>query len=61
MFKDVMACPPLLTFGSSAFALATGVLTAGCLPEPFFVVICPAVIVLGFIATVVGAVEMIVC
>lgn len=42
--------------GTAAFSLSWG-----CLPEPFFAVICPAVGALGVIAGALGIVDMIVC
>jgi len=48
-------------FLSAAIGTAAASLALGCLPEPFFVVICPAVAGLGVIAALVGVVDWIAC
>jgi len=61
--RRIMAlpCPALLTFSNTAFGVAIGSLAPGCFPEPFFVVICPAIGVLGIVATLVGIGVWIAC
>ncbi len=50
-----------LTLTSGALGAAAFALGFGCLPEPLFVVICPAVVVIGVIAGLVGIVALIAC
>jgi hypothetical protein len=51
----------VLNLASGAIGTAAGSLALGCLPEPFFVVICPAVAVLGAIALAIGIVDIVLC
>lgn len=50
-----------LNLTSEALATAAFALSFGCLPEPLFLVICPAVFVIGVIAGLVGIVAFIAC
>jgi hypothetical protein len=51
-----------ITYYSNALSTAAAVLALGCLPvEPFFVIICPAVVVLGILAALVATIVWIAC
>jgi hypothetical protein len=50
-----------LTLASGALGTAAFALGFGCLPEPLFLVICPAVVVIGVIAGLVGIVALVAC
>lgn len=64
--RRIMACPPLLAYGTTAWGLATGVLAVGCgLPEPAWPFICPAMaasaLTIAIVTLVVGAVAAVFC
>lgn len=46
---------------AGAIGAAAFVLALGCAPEPFFLVICPAVVVIGIIAAIIGLLAWLLC